>query len=460
MIGFGRNALRGAGVLAMLAASPAAAQVAPASGGSAPATVAPTDTVGPRELHNFSLGIKPLLQATPPDLISPRSRGIAPPPPRVVTTPSRAEPQPSTVAQGTANEPTAPTPTRPTTAPSSTSSKPSSSQTVALPPADPLLGPATVANETELPSVMDTSPATSGSVSTSDPTSLPLAWLAAFLVAVIAGFAFFFRDRLRGSGRYGRVPAMAGGATFAPDPAPPEAIRPAPVRPEPPRPAPLSRAAPSSPILPRVTAPAGGITVRRPDPFATPNPAPPPPPPARPTGIVSSRLRPWLDIRFDPSRAVIDEGRASVQFNITVTNSGSAPARSVLVEGVMINAGAEQDIELSQFFEAPIGAGERIDSIPPMGSVELKSAVSLPLDQVRTYDVNGRKLFVPVIAFNAIYEWSGGTGQSSASFLLGRSGSGEADGDGSSRMAPLRLDLGPRLFRDLDARRHTLGVRR
>jgi|GEM_PF-896798 len=443
MNGFGRYALRGAGVLAMMAASPLAAQVAPASGGIAPATTAPADTVGPRELHNFSLGTKPLLQATPPDLISPRSRGIALPPPRVAPTPSRAEPVEAPVAR---DEPDA-TPraeTRPAPAQQATGSNSSSSQTVTLPPADPLLGPATVANETELPSVLDTTPAASGSVPASEQGGLPLPWIAALLVAVIAGLAFVFRDRLRGSGRYGQVPALAGAMAYAPDPI---------------QPAPVPRAPTPPPALSRSPAPTGGITVRRPDPFA-PNPAPAPALPPRPIGIVSSRLRPWLDIRFIPSRAVIDEAQASVQFDVTVTNSGGAPARNVLVEGVMINAGAEQDIELSQFFEAPAGAGERIDSIPPMGSVELKSAVSLPLDQVRAYDVNGRKLFVPVIAFNAVYEWSGGTGQSSASFLLGRSGSGEADGDGSSRMAPLRLDLGPRLFRDLDARRHTLGVRR
>ena len=444
MNGFGRNALRGAGTLAMMAASPLAAQVAPSSGGAAPATTAPADTVGPRELHNFSLGTKPLLQTTPPDLISPRSRGIAPPPSRVVTTPSRVEPQPSAVAQEAAVEPTSPTPTRPTPALAATSSTPSSSQTVALPPADPLLGPATVANETELPSVINAVPVAIGLVPVSESGGLPLPWIVALFVAVMAGLAFAFRDRVRGLGRSGRVPALAGGMTYAPEPLQPSPVPRTPVPP---------------PAMPRSSAPTGGITVRRPDAFAPRQPDPMPPP-VRPAGIVSSRLRPWLDIRFEPSRAVIDETQASVQFDVTVTNSGGAPARNVLVEGVMINAGAEQDVELSRFFAAPVGSGERIDSIPPMGSVSLKSAVSLPLDQVRAYDVGGRKLFVPVIAFNALYEWSGGPGQSSASFLLGRSGSGEADRDGGSRMAPLRLDLGPRLFRDLDARRHTLGVRR
>lgn len=444
MNGFGRYALRGAGVL-MIAASPVGAQVAPTSSGAAPATAAPADTVGPRELHNFSLGTKPLLQTTPPDLISPRSRGIAPPPSRVVTTPSRAEPAETLAARAESVPPlrTEPRPSSP--AQSTTSATPSSSQTVALPPADPLLAPATVANETQLPSVIDTAPAAITSVPVSAQTGFPLPWLAGLFAVVLAGLAFAFRNRFRGLGRSGQVPATAGGMVYAPEPI---------------QPPPAPRAPTEPPAMPRSSAPTGGITVRRPDAFAPRQPDVTSPPPVRPLGIVSSRLRPWLDIRFEPSRAVIDETQASVQFDVTVTNSGSAPARNVLVEGVMINAGAEQDVELSRFFEAPVGVGERIDSIPPMGSVELKSAVSLPLDQIRAYDVGGRKLFVPMIAFNALYEWSGGTGQSSASFLLGRSGSGEAERDGGSRMAPLRLDLGPRLFRDLDARRHTLGVRR
>ena len=50
--------------------------------------------------------------------------------------------------------------------------------------------------------------------------------------------------------------------------------------------------------------------------------------------------------------------------------------------------------------------------------------------------VEGRKLFVPLIAFNALYRWSGGERPDSASFLVGR---GDAEG---GKMAPFRLDLG------------------
>ena len=156
---------------------------------------------------------------------------------------------------------------------------------------------------------------------------------------------------------------------------------------------------------------------------------------------------------------MIDEAQAHVQFDVVVTNSGNAPARQVLVEACMVNAGPEQDAELRRFFDSPVGVGDRIEAIPPLGKIQLKSAVSLPLDQVRAYEVGGRKLFVPLVAFNALYAWGSSSGQSSAAFILGR-GTSAADGEGDARMAPLRLDLGPRIFRELDSRRHSLGLRR
>ena len=87
-----------------------------------------------------------------------------------------------------------------------------------------------------------------------------------------------------------------------------------------------------------------------------------------------------------------------------------------------------------------------------MKRVALKSAVSLTLDQMRQFEVAGKRIFVPLIGFNALYRWSGGDGQTSASYLVGRDTNTE-------KMAPLRLDLGPRIFRGLGAREHNIGVR-
>ncbi|MGI8611922.1 MAG: hypothetical protein ACR2KH_06605 [Sphingomicrobium sp.] len=195
---------------------------------------------------------------------------------------------------------------------------------------------------------------------------------------------------------------------------------------------------------------------------AEPAPAPQPlqrasPPrpaePSRPAGVVSTRLRPWLEIEFTPGRCVVEGDKATIQFDVAVFNSGSAPARDVLVEASMFNAGPTQDQEIGAFFAHPIAKGDRIPAIPPLKRVALKSAVSLSNDQLRALEVAGRRLFVPLVGFNALYRWSGGEGQTSASYLVGRDNQSE-------RMAPLRLDLGPRVFRGLGAREHSIRLRK
>jgi hypothetical protein len=170
-------------------------------------------------------------------------------------------------------------------------------------------------------------------------------------------------------------------------------------------------------------------------------------------GIVSTRLRPSMELEIAPHRCVVDDQRATIEFAITATNNGTAPARDVRIEVAMINAGPTQDQEIGRFFEQPAGIGEPIEAIPPMRSMEFSSSVSMPLDQVRAFEVAGRRLFVPLLAFNALFRWSGGDGQTSLSYLVGREGEGE-------KMAPFRLDLGPRIFRNLGARPHHMQVRR
>jgi hypothetical protein len=184
----------------------------------------------------------------------------------------------------------------------------------------------------------------------------------------------------------------------------------------------------------------------------------PPPRPAAPqapsqSGIVSTRLRPWLEIEFSPGRCVVEDDKATIQFDVAVFNSGSAPARDVLIEASMFNAGPTQDQEIGAFFAHPVAKGDRIPAIPPLKRVALKSAVSLTREQMRQFEVAGKRIFVPLIGFNALYRWGGGEGQTSASYLVGRDTDGE-------KMAPLRLDLGPRIFRGLGARQHNVGVRK
>jgi hypothetical protein len=56
------------------------------------------------------------------------------------------------------------------------------------------------------------------------------------------------------------------------------------------------------------------------------------------------------------------------------------------------------------------------------------------------------------VAFNALYEGSGGKAQSSVAYLVGRETQGE-------RLGPLHLDAGKREFRGLGARPLPTAVR-
>ena len=85
-----------------------------------------------------------------------------------------------------------------------------------------------------------------------------------------------------------------------------------------------------------------------------------------------------------PIRAETDavEG-AALTFDMIVINQGSAPARDVLVEAKLINAGPQVDAEVGRFFMQPAGPGERLPCIPPMGARRLTMRVAASADQSR-----------------------------------------------------------------------------
>ena len=380
---------------------PALAQDAEQQPSSPPAR---NDLVGPPQLSNFSLN-GTVTRAAP-----------SPAPPRAQRAPQApAERQASaTTAQSTRSQPAANATAaqargaRPAreTAPVSQQSQPGvSAPAIAEPASSP---PVADAPASLPPAAADP---TSGAPSHGFPI---LPWLIAALVAAAAGtWFFFFRNRPRES--------YAGISAFDLQPTP--------------RPAPEPSAARARQAAEPKAFEPGAI------------------PPAPLTGVVSTRLRPWLEIEFRPDRAVVDDNRAAVAFEIFVSNSGNVPARDVLVEASLFNAGAMQDQQIQLFFDNPVAKGDRIPVIPPRQRINVNTAVFLARDQVQPITIEGRPLFVPMIAFNTLYRWSGGEGQTSASYLVGK----ETQGD---KLAPFRLDLGPRIFRGLGAREHQLRVRK
>jgi len=401
--------------LAMGIAAPALAQDQTDSAASVPVIAPPPprtdDAVGPAQLRDFSLSGTVTRRADPQPNPSSQTEPqqtatTAPPPARSASTgPSADQPARNSALQP--SQQVARAPTTPSTGfdafavPTPT---PASNQPASFAP--PLPNPVT-------------SPISDPIASSESGLISKWPWLLALLTAAGAALWYFRRHRPSGYALAG-----AGSDASAFDLSPPTA----PARPIP-RAGPVPAPAPWAPV-----------------PEAAPKPA------TAPVGIVSTRLRPWLEVEFVPAAAIVDNEKGAIQFEVTIYNSGSAPARDVLVEAAMFNAGPDQDQVIGQFFARPSGQGDGV-TIPPLQRMSFKSLVSLPRDQLRIFEVEKRSLFVPLVGFNAVYRWSSGQGQTSASFLVGRNTNGE-------KMGPFRVDQGPKTFRGLAAHEHTLRVRK
>lgn len=406
-----------AGALA-LAPAIALAQQAPSSGGNTPAT----DAIGPKDLQSFSLNgtvtraaDQPAAATPAPQRRSPRTQAqTSSPPSQSASSPLASQTQSVPAQRPTRAASTEPSRTQPSPPAATTqrapvalrSPPPSSSVTVALPSLDKASSGAAGAAAT--PQATDFAPGPTTGTLAPEHKFPVIPWLLAALALGAGGAFLFWRNRSR------EALAGAGGAQVdafvAPEPAP----------------------------------------VPRRAPVPTP-PAPKPPAPAS-LGVVSTRLRPWVEIAFQPLRCILETERVMVEFELELFNSGSGPARAVLAEATLFNAGPVQDQEIGAFFANPVGEGERIVVIPPLKRVAIKTQVAVPSDRIQAYELAGRQVFVPVIAFNVLYNWSGGEGQTSVSYLLGRDTKGE-------KMGPFRLDLGPRIFRGITGRLLPNGVR-
>lgn len=216
-----------------------------------------------------------------------------------------------------------------------------------------------------------------------------------------------------------------------------------------PRPAPAP-APPASPDLP-----AGLVTTRLRAPRVAP-PVEPPRPPAPPTagGVVSTRLRGWIEIDLVVREILLDEVEALLRVDLIVGNGGTGAARDITLEAVTTNAGESQRAELAAFFERPAAASVAVAELGPLSNTSLSHELRMPRSAIRAYEAQGRTLFVPVIAFNAVYRTASGEGRTSAAFLVGR------DVPGSEKLAPLLLPPGPGRLLGLGNRRLEEAVRR
>jgi LPXTG-motif cell wall-anchored protein len=165
-------------------------------------------------------------------------------------------------------------------------------------------------------------------------------------------------------------------------------------------------------------------------------------PPVTPTAP-----RAWLEVDLRPERAAATENGATVHYELTLRNTGDAPARNIRIDPKLFNGAAEA--EIAAFLQGPIHdvSGSPHIVVAAGASLRLKAEVAMPLADIREIEVQGVRIFVPAVAVNVAYDWTGGSGRTSRSWLVGR----EAEAQ-SPKMGAFRLDRGPRVYRQVGQR--------
>jgi outer membrane biosynthesis protein TonB len=177
------------------------------------------------------------------------------------------------------------------------------------------------------------------------------------------------------------------------------------------------------------------------------------PAPAEAPAEAAHPARAWLEIDIAPDRAAATDTQAVLHYELTLRNTGQLAARNIRIDSRLFNASADADI--ADFLAGPIHdqSGSPQIAIPPGEELRLGSAAGMSKEEVQAIQVQGRTIFVPSLATKVAYDWEGGTasGRTARAWLVGR------ETEASTKMGPFRLDLGPRIYRQV-GRRETRSV--
>jgi LPXTG-motif cell wall-anchored protein len=181
-----------------------------------------------------------------------------------------------------------------------------------------------------------------------------------------------------------------------------------------------------------------------------------PSPPARPVPAApatpAAEPRPWLEVEFRPGTASATQEQTVLQFELIVRNRGDLPAHRVRITGQMMNTTPDLNARLSEFYAEdfePVGAPR---TLVPGAEESFKGALAMTREELKVIQIQDRSLFIPLVAVNVLYDWGDGRkGQTAQSYIVGR----ESDPP-AAKMAPFRLDLGPRVYRKVGTRQHDL----
>ena len=160
--------------------------------------------------------------------------------------------------------------------------------------------------------------------------------------------------------------------------------------------------------------------------------------------------KPRIIIDFVPEKASISVATLTVKGQLRVINESDHVAKNMLLRAVLISASANQGAEIAAFH---LGSNDKLaQSIGDAGARErigMALELTVPLADMQSFPLGKQKLFVPLLVANLAYDGDDGMPSEVAQIacMIGR----ESDPP-TPKMAPLRLDLGPRSFAPLGQR--------
>lgn len=199
-----------------------------------------------------------------------------------------------------------------------------------------------------------------------------------------------------------------------------------------------------------------------PAPVAKPRAAVPPPPAPEPAEAlhvpaaapVTATDRPWIDMDMAVGQARYSLMGVTISYALILHNRGDRPAQDVLIRGMLGNGGAQQQAVLQGFFTGQDGLPlHSAVAIAPGETIQLNGELRLSSDEIVPVEMGQRTLLIPLAAFDAAYRWGAeaddpvGQGRTARAFIVGQEQEPPA-----ARLAPLRLDQGPRQYRRPAAR--------
>lgn len=341
----------------------------------------------PRELRDFRLD---------PERAQPQPEPQVTPPPVVPTLPETQTPAPS-------GEEAAPPAQRQTPAGRTPSARPSTAVAEQAP------APETEVSEPAqaLPLPVDTSPEAAPAVGTaSEPASLPWWQIAAALGVVALALFGFLAFRRRRSVRYDEPVFEAAVEPLAEPAVEPDHIQ----------------------EIPQAPVPAMASVK-----LSTP------PPPAKQANV---------SLEFIPDKATLSFTSLTVKGQLRLINNGDAPAKNLRLRATLLSANARQQQIIAAFHAGQIEVpDESLGEAKPGETLALQIEMAVPLAELQSFEVDNKRIMVPVFVADLAYESSGQTEKAKIACLVGKETQPPA-----SKMAPFRIDLGPRSFAPLGQR--------